>query len=159
MNSPKQKIRYLITLSTALVVGGAFMTAPATVTAATKQAATDSKASAGDRVETRIKDLHAKLKITPAQEDLWSKVTEEMRDQAKTMDALHKTRADNANTMTAIDDLNSYAETAAAHADGIKKFTPVFKALYDTMPDDQKKNADAVFRSHTAMKQTMPKSK
>jgi hypothetical protein len=82
-----------------------------------------------------------------------------MRDNAKTMDALHKARAGNANTITAIDDLKSYSEIAAVHADGIKKFIPVFAALYDTMPDDQKKNADAIFRSHTALKDTTSKSK
>jgi hypothetical protein len=48
--------------------------------------------------------------------------------------------------MTAVDDLKSYAEITDAHADGIKKFTPVFATLYAGMPDAQKKNADGVFR-------------
>ena len=34
------------------------------------------KVSKVDRTEARIKDLQARLKITPAQEDLWKKVTE-----------------------------------------------------------------------------------
>jgi protein CpxP len=101
--------------------------------------------SSEDRVEARIKDMHARLKITQAQEDQWSKVAQVMRDNAKQMDALTKTRAEKAD-MNAIDDLKSYGEIAEAHVDGMKKFTPIFQTLYDSMSDAQKKNADAVFR-------------
>lgn len=97
------------------------------------------------RVEERIKDMHAKLKITSAQEELWGKVAQIMRDNETQMDALIKTRVEKAN-MSAIDDLNSYGDIADAHADSIKKFTPIFKSLYDSMPDAQKKTADDVFR-------------
>lgn len=103
------------------------------------------KASSEDRVEARIKDMHARLQITQAQEEQWSKVAQVMRDNAKQMDALTKTRAEKAD-MNAIEDLHSYGEIADAHAEGLKKFTPVFKTLYDSMSDAQKKNADAVFR-------------
>ena len=44
---------------------------------------TMAKVSKVDRTEARIKDLHATLKITPAQEDLWKKVTEVMREMPK----------------------------------------------------------------------------
>ena len=110
--------------------------------------ATAGTVSKTDRVEARIKELLAKLKITPAQEELWNKVTEVMRDNAKTMEALIKARSENASTMTAIDDLKSYGEIADAHADGIKKFIPVFEPLYASMSDVQKKNADTFFRHH-----------
>ena len=99
----------------------------------------------GDRVEARIKDLHARLKITQPQEDQWSKVAETMRENGKKMDTLTKSRAEMA-SMNAIDDLKSYGEITDAHADGIKRFTPVFKTLYDSMSDAQKKTADEVFR-------------
>jgi hypothetical protein len=104
------------------------------------------KVSKADRVEARIKELHAKLNITPAQEELWNKVTEVMRDNEKTMEALIKTRSEKATTMTAVDDLKSYSEIADAHADGLKKFIPAFEPLYASMSDDQKKNADTLFR-------------
>jgi LTXXQ motif family protein len=104
------------------------------------------KASAEDRVETRIKDMHAKLKITPAQEAQWTKVAQMMRDNEKTMEPLFKARAENAKTMTAVDDLKSYGEITDLHADGIKKFTPVFATLYADMSDAQKKTADTLFR-------------
>lgn len=99
-----------------------------------------------DRVEVRIKHMHDKLKITAAQEEQWGKVEQTMREDAKVMDQLTQARVDHAKDMTAIDDLKSYGEITAAHADGIKKFTPVFTALYDSMSDAQKKAADDLFR-------------
>ena len=104
------------------------------------------KASAEDRVEAHITNMHAKLKITQAQEDQWAKVAQSMRDNEKSVEPLIKARRENAKTMTAVDDLKSYGEITDAHADGIKKFTPVFATLYDSMSDAQKKQADAMFR-------------
>ncbi len=168
--------RDIIVLCAALVVGAASITAAATVAAAgsgqglmaqttpaptaTKQApATVSKASTVDPVEARIKDLHAKLKITPAQEDLWKNVTQMMRDNATAMEARRKARAEKAPTMTAVEDLTSYAESVESHAAGIKTFVPVFAALYDSMSDAQKKNADNIFRRGAASKTKASKSK
>ena len=99
-----------------------------------------------DRVEARIKDMHAKLEISAAQEAQWSKLTEVMRENAKTMDALTQARFEKSTKMTAVDDLQSYSEIAEAHAAGMKKFTPVFAELYNSMSDSQKKDADALFR-------------
>ena len=104
------------------------------------------KPSNEDRVEMRIKDMHAKLDIKQAQEDQWAKVAEVMRDNARSMDTLTTARHENAKTMTAVDDLRSYGEITAAHAEGIKRLTPVFAALYDEMSDAQKKEADTLFR-------------
>ena len=58
------------------------------------------KAPNEDRAEARIKDMHAKLKITLAQEDQWAKIAQEMRDNAKSMDALTQTRLANAKSRT-----------------------------------------------------------
>jgi protein CpxP len=99
-----------------------------------------------DRTELRIKEMHAKLKITPAQEEQWAKVAQVMLDDAKTMDALTQIRVDHAKDMTAVDDLKSFGEIADAYANGIKKMTPVFADLYASMSDTQKKEADAFFR-------------
>jgi hypothetical protein len=99
------------------------------------------------RDEARIKDLHNRLKITPAQESLWGAVANAMRDNDTKIDAHAKTRHDNAATMSAIDDLRSYGEITEAHASGIKAFIPVFANLYDSMDAAQKANADNVFRN------------
>jgi len=100
-----------------------------------------------DRVEARIKELHAKLHFTQPQEDLWKNVTAVMRDNAQTLDALAQTRTDQAQTMTAVDDLKSYSAITDAHAEGLKKFIPVFEALYASMSDAQKKNVDTLFHN------------
>jgi protein CpxP len=148
------KTRNVLVLCAALFVG-----ATPIASAQTKSApAHTSKASTVDANEARIADLHAKLKITPAQEELWKSVTEVMRANAKAMEPLRKARAEKAPTMTAVEDFTSYAEIADVHADGIKKFVPVFTALYDSMSDAQKKNADTMFRGGGAPKSTASKS-
>jgi periplasmic protein CpxP/Spy len=107
-----------------------------------------------DRVEARIKELHSKLKITPAQEELWNNVAQAMRDNAKTMEALIKARSDKEGTMNAVEDLKSYGEIAQAHADGVKTFIPIFEPLYASMSEAQKKDADTLFhpRDHKKSK-------
>ena len=107
--------------------------------------ATAGKASKTDRAEVRIKELYAKLKITPAQEGLWDNVTKVMREDAKTMEALIKARSEKASSTNAVDDLKSYSEITEAHARGLKKFIAVFEPLYASMSDAQKKDADTLF--------------
>ena len=110
-----------------------------------------------ERVETVIKDLHSKLKITEKQERQWNKVAQVMRDNAKTMDALMKTRLEKGKAMNAVEDLKSYSEVTDAHAAGIKKFIPVFESLYVGMSDEQKKDADAVFKAPDYQQKTVRK--
>jgi hypothetical protein len=150
------KTRDVIVFCAALIVGAAPMAAAAT---ALKQApATASKAASVDPVEARITDLHAKLKITPAQEELWNNVVQVMRENGKAMEPLRKARSEKVATMTAVEDVTTYAEIADVHAAGIKKFVPVFSALYDSMSDAQKKNADVIFRRGSLAKTTTSKS-
>ncbi|MFL9996912.1 Spy/CpxP family protein refolding chaperone [Paraburkholderia sediminicola] len=100
-------------------------------------------------VDTRINNLHARLQITADQETLWQPVAQVMRDNAGTMDSLRQSRMANANNMSAVEDLRSYGQVVDAHADGIKKLTSAFEALYNSMSDTQKHNADLIFRSDT----------
>ena len=146
-----KRIIYPTALAVALVVFAfVVLASPGISRAASSEPgmATAGKASKTERVEARIKELHTKLNITPAQEELWNKVAQAMRDNAKTMEALIKARSEKAGTMTAIDDLKSYGEIADAHADGLKKFIPAFEPLYAGMSDAQKKSADTLFRQH-----------
>lgn len=101
-----------------------------------------------DQVETRIKELHRKLKITTAQESQWNSFAQVMRENAQAVDAVLKERAENLHAMNAVEDLRSYEKLADAHADGLRKLVPAFEALYNSMSDDQKKTADAVFAKH-----------
>jgi hypothetical protein len=110
-----------------------------------------------ERVETAINDLHSKLRITEKQERQWNKVAQVMRDNAKTMDALMKTRLEKVKGMNAVEDLKSYSEVTDAHAAGLKKFIPAFESLYAGMSDEQKKDADAVFKTPDYQQRTKKK--
>jgi protein CpxP len=102
--------------------------------------------NAADRTEMRIKDMHAKLKITPEQEDQWQLVAKAMRDNEVAIEPLIEDRKSNARTMTAIDDLHSYAAITQIHLDGINRLTPAFEKLYAGLSDAQKQEADQLFR-------------
>ena len=110
-------------------------------------AAEKTKATPADPVEARIKTLHSSLHITTAQETLWHNFAQVMRENAKAMADRRTEAAQNAQSRSAVDELKSYAAVIDAHADEIRKFIPIFQALYDSMSDAQKKTADAVFRS------------
>ena len=114
--------------------------------------AADAKRDAA--VEHKITDLHAKLKITASEEPKWQEVANTMRENAKDMDKAIDKRESTMGSATAIDDLNSYAEIAQAHANGVKKLASAFSGLYSVMSDDQKKEADEIFshRNHEGKK-------
>ena len=111
-------------------------------------------------IEARIKRLHDQLKITPAEADRLNAVAQVMRDNEQELGSLMRQRSKNANVMSAVDNLQSYEQIADAHADGLKKLMPAFQALYDAMPDTQKKVADSVFsqrvRAHATSSATKP---
>lgn len=98
------------------------------------------------RAVLRINDMHSKLMITVPQEAQWKVVADVMFNNAKVMDQLTERRYEHAKTMTAVDDLKSYGEIAEAHAKGINRLVPPFSALYISMSDAQKKEADNLFR-------------
>ena len=49
---------------------------------------------------------------------------------------------------TAVDDLKTYQEFTQVRLDGLKNLNSAFKSLYDSMPAEQKKNADMVFEKY-----------
>lgn len=111
-------------------------------------AAKDATSSKPESVEERITSLHAALKITPDEEANWNAVAQAMRDNAANMQKLiADKKAQAPQNMSAVDDLKTYQEFAQAHVDGLKNLTSSFETLYDSMPDQQKKVADQVFRN------------
>jgi protein CpxP len=114
---------------------------------ASAKPASGSMAQHDNHVEERISDLHAELKITKDQEAQWSKVADVMRDNARTMHDLFEARRNGAASATAVENLKSWGEIAQAHADGNKTLLAAFEPLYNSMPDEQKKLADQVFRN------------
>ena len=100
----------------------------------------------GETVEQRIDTLHAQLKITPDLESKWNAVAQAMRDNSASMEKLVAEKHQTApQSMTAVDDLQTYQQFAQQHLDGLKNLTSAFKSLYSAMNDQQKKNADQVF--------------
>jgi hypothetical protein len=111
---------------------------------------------ASSPVEAHIKSLHDALKITPDQETQWQAVADVMRENAKRTGALIDERTAKAKTMTAIENLRSYEAISEAHVTGVKNLIPAVEALYASMSDAEKKNADAVF-GHRVQRATTKK--
>jgi len=97
------------------------------------------------RMDAHFAMLHDKLKITQAQENQWQKFTRVMLENTTAMQDLQEKRRKDARSMTALEDLKSYSEIADAHASGLKNFIPAFEALYSSMSEEQKRNADSLF--------------
>ncbi len=135
-----------------LTVGGLAMAGTGAVTSAPAAAPGSHSHSmshgTSQGVDAMIEHLHNQLKITAAQEPLWQKLAAVMRANSARMISLAKARNDHTATQSAVEDLNSYAEIAQAHAEGMKNLVPPFQALYDSMSADQKKAADDEFREH-----------
>jgi hypothetical protein len=104
--------------------------------------------NAEERVEARIKELHAQLHITPAEEPLWNEFAQAMRENAREMDQVFMQRAQQFPTMNAVQNMQSYEQIAEEHAQAVQKLVPAFQKLYDAMPDQQKRLADQVFRAN-----------
>ena len=140
----------IASLTGAALIAGSL--APATAQTPDSQkppAAAAATSSKPETVEQRIATLKTALKITPDLEPKWTKVAQAMRDNASQMEKLVATkRAIPPEKTTAVDDLKTYQEFTQARLDGLKNLTSSFKSLYDSMPADQKKNADQVFRSY-----------
>jgi hypothetical protein len=111
------------------------------------QAATSSKP---ETVDQRIASLKTALKITPDQESKWKDVAQAMKDNANAMDKLVQEKKPEMANMTAVQDLKTYEDFTKVHLDGMKNLRSSFEALYNAMPDAQKKNADQVFQSYGA---------
>jgi Spy/CpxP family protein refolding chaperone len=133
------KLRITV-LAASLLIGSAALAQTPAVTAT--GAAAPSQGNA--RIEQHIKELHNQLKITSAEEQQWDVVAQTMRDNAVQIDQLISKR-ESRDTMTALDDLDSYAQITQANSDGVKKLAAVFAPLYNAMSDDQKRTADKVF--------------
>ena len=111
--------------------------------------------SAVEQTEAQIKQLQGVLKITDAQKELWNNLTQVMRENAKEMDALTKTKSENIRTMNAVEQMEFRSQISEAHLDQLKKFIPPFLALYDSMSDEQKKNTDKIFLTGREGKRVM----
>ncbi len=150
--SPLRSLAVASVLGTALLAGS-LGTAAAQDTSNKPPAAAAATSTRAETVEQRIASLKMALKITAAQETHWNGVATAMRDNAAAMEKLVATkRAASPASMTALDDLNTYAEFSKAHFDGLKNLISAFTTLYNAMPAEQKANADKAFEHYGPMK-------
>jgi len=105
-----------------------------------------------DQAEARIREMHAKLHITQAQEPQWNDVVQVMRENATQLSQLIQSRDQNIKTASALDDLKAYERIADAHAAGMKKLVAAFQTLYGALSDEQRKAADTLFRTHATQR-------
>jgi periplasmic protein CpxP/Spy len=103
---------------------------------------------AGKRVEQRIKERHAQLRITPAEQSQWDEFAQVMRENAHDMDQAFVRRAEQFHLMNAVQNMQSYEQIADEHARHLQKLVSAFQNLYNAMPDQQKQVADQVFRAN-----------
>ena len=52
--------------------------------------------------------------------------------------------------MTAVDNMQSYAQIEQQRAQDVQKLVPAFQTLYSSLSDQQKKTADEMFRNYAA---------
>jgi protein CpxP len=97
-------------------------------------------------IDQRITDLHDKLQISAPQRSQWDQFAGVMRDNAKNMDQTFQTRVQMMPTMTAAENMQSYAKISEQHAQDMQKLVVAFQTLYNSMSDSQKRTADQVFR-------------
>ncbi len=107
-------------------------------------------AAAQAAVDERIGQLKAQLGITPEQAPQWSGFAAAMRDNAAATDALFARRAGAVATMSAVENMHSYAEIARAYADNTERLATAFDRLYASLSDTQKQAADDLFREQAA---------
>jgi len=136
--------------------GTATTTAPSTKTAThhtmmhAKHATSSTSQTMTQMAEQRITDLHARLKITAAQQAQWDQFAQVMRDNGKDLDAAYQQRAANFDKMNAVENMQSYAQIEQTRTQDMQKLVPAFQALYTSLSDQQKQQADQLFRNQAA---------
>jgi protein CpxP len=153
--------RNTVILSTAVIALGAFAAAAAPPVAADAPAvhssgATGSKAPnavqptahrpMASHIDQRINVLHTKLQISSAQQPQWDQFTQTMRENAQAMDDRFQRRVQTMPTMSAAENMQSYAHLVAEHGQDVQKLAAAFDMLYASMSDQQKRIADQSFR-------------
>ena len=112
-----------------------------------KKSSAVTRISAVDHAEAQIKQLQDTLNITEAQNELWNNLTQVMRENAKSMDALTMERAEMTETMNSLERMKFHRQITEAHLDHLQNIIPPFEAFYASMSDQQKNITDIIFRT------------
>jgi LTXXQ motif family protein len=120
--------------------------APADVASTPPSATAHPKQPVFDPIAERLKYLHDRLRITPAQEPLWADLARVMQDNAKAVAPLIREQLQVTKNRTAVETLDIYERLGEVQLEGLKNFLAAFRALYDQL-SDQQKIADVIFRT------------
>ncbi len=97
-------------------------------------------------VDDRIDHMHQRLHITADQQPAWDVFAQAMRDNATASAQAYQDRAAHLQTMTAVENLRSFARMEQTRAQGLQGLANSFETLYASLSDDQKHIADTMFR-------------
>ena len=100
-------------------------------------------------VNRRIADLHSRLHITADQSQQWDQFAQQMRDNARDIDQAYQQRAQKLGSMSALDNMQSFAGIEQQRAQDMQKLIPPFQSLYASLSDQQKQTADQLFRNYS----------
>jgi protein CpxP len=142
----------LVAAAFALLPAAAMAQAPAMSPAAPPGAPTAAgnaalPKDAGTRLDQHNKQLHDQLGITPAQQPQWDQFIAVTRSNAFAMHQAFTDRGAKLGTMSAVDNMQSYADLAKVHSDNMAKAATAFQTLYASLSPEQKLSADAIFRN------------
>jgi hypothetical protein len=79
-----------------------------------------------------------------------------MRDNARNMDQTFRERAQNFQSLNAVENMQSYANIAQRHAQDVQRLVPGFQKLYNSLSDEQRRTAEQVFQSYPGNTQRAP---
>jgi LTXXQ motif family protein len=106
-----------------------------------------------DRVEGRIAFLRAELKITDAQNAVWSAFTDSLRTNAKSLGEIRAAMMSQAGAgqQGLVDRLALQEKWLSARLEGVRAIKSALTNLVGTLSDDQKKAADELLAPHMGM--------
>ena len=102
--------------------------------------------SGADWVQQQIDRLHRQLRITAAQEPLWTQFADARRANAKHLEQLYEDRSAHYRTMNALELAQNRRDIAQAQAEDLAKEVAAFQALYGSLAPEQKQAADRIYR-------------
>ena len=106
-----------------------------------------------DRIEGRIAFLRAELKITDAQNAVWSTFADALRANAKSLGEVRASMMSQTGTgqQSLVDRLALQEKWLSARLEGVRAIKSALTNLVGTLSDDQKKTADELLVPHMGM--------
>ena len=96
----------------------------------------------GDGMRHRVRELHDRLGISPAQQPQWDALIGTLRDNAAAMRASPAVQAVRSGQLDAVQALRAAADVARQRADAMQRTIAPLEALYAVMSPEQRRMAD-----------------